>query len=282
MVSDAPSVPPSFPQRQRFPRFGAVAAGTLLCPRPVGRSGAALPAYPFPQRQQFPRFGAVAAGTLLCPRPVGRSGAALPAYPFPQRQQFPRFGAVAAGTLSCSRPVGRSGAALPAYPFPQRQRFPRFGAVAESKCAVRHFGRRCGTSRQIGHRKMQFGRVLTGDSRTGPALSHGCIVALSKVYVLRYLLDPLLFAGKQAFYPWSSRWRFLDALIIRCFSKHNLLDYRFCMRGCTPDNSFVILGGVQNTTLVQLKMLPVRMGNSTRLIVMEYTTPIDLPNKMDL
>lgn len=97
-----------------------------------------------------------------------------------------------------------------------------------------------------------------------------------------YLLDPLLFAGKQAFYPWSSRWCFLDALIIRCFSKHNLLDYRFCMRGCTPDNSFVILGGVQNTTLVQLKMLPVRMGNSTRLIVMEYTTPIDLPNKMDL
>lgn len=97
-----------------------------------------------------------------------------------------------------------------------------------------------------------------------------------------YLLDPLLFAGKQAFYPWSSRCCFLDALIIRRFPKHDLLDYRFCMRGCTPDNSFVILGGVQNTTLVQLKMLPVRMGNSTRLIVMEYTTPIDLPNKMDL
>ena len=219
MVSDAPSVPPSFPQRQQFPRFGAVAAGTLLCPRPVVRSGAALPAFPFPQRQRFPRFGAVAAGTLSCSRPVVRSGAALPAFPFPQRQRFPRFGAVAAGTLLCPRPVGRSGAALPAYPFPQRQRFPRFSAVAESKCAVRHFGRRCGTSRQVGHRKMQFGRVLTVDSRTGPALSHGCIVHIIKGLRFALFAGPPAFCRKTGILPVVQQMAFFEHLDYQAFSE---------------------------------------------------------------
>lgn len=81
-------------------------------------------------------------------------------------------------------------------------------------------------------RDKQAGRTSENAIRKGTDLTpervQHCLAdvlsALSEVYVLRYLLDPLLFAGKQAFYPWSSRWHFLDALIIRCFSKHDLLD----------------------------------------------------------
>ena len=129
---------------------------------------------------------------------------------FPQWQCFPQFSAVAAGTLLYPRPVGRSGAALPAYPFPQRQRFPRFGAVAESKCAVRHFGRRCGTSRLVGHRKMQFGRVLTGDSRTGPALSRGCIVRIIRGLYFVLFAGPPAFCRKTGILPVVQQMAFFE------------------------------------------------------------------------
>ena len=73
--------------------------------RPCCRSSARhCPSVPFPQRQRFPRFSAVAAW-LSSRHPFHRPSARhCPSVPFPQRQRFPRFGAVAVPRSGRCRP----------------------------------------------------------------------------------------------------------------------------------------------------------------------------------
>ena len=68
-MQPCPSV--SFPQRQKIPRFSAVAAW-LSSPRPFCRPSVRhYPSVPFPQRQQIPRFGAVAESHSAWPLATG-------------------------------------------------------------------------------------------------------------------------------------------------------------------------------------------------------------------
>ena len=82
----------------------------------------------FPQRQRFPRFGAVAVvrfpvtPSSRCSKAVLRSGG------IPQRQRFPRFGAVAVIRFPVTPSSRYSKAASRSGGIPQRQRFLRFGA----------------------------------------------------------------------------------------------------------------------------------------------------------
>ena len=102
-------------------------------PRPCCRSSVRpYASVPFPQRQRFPRFGAVAAW-LSSPRPFCRPSARpCPSVPFPQRQRFPRFGAVAVLFFSPHPFCRPSAQPCLSVPFPQRQQISQFGAVAES------------------------------------------------------------------------------------------------------------------------------------------------------
>ena len=122
--------PLSYPQRQHFPRFAAVAAWRIRRHN-VHRPHRALSTLlPLPQRQHFPRFAAVAAWRIRS-RNVHRPHSALSTLlPLPQRHRFPRFAAVAAWRIR-SRNVHRPHSALSTLlPLPQRQHFPRFAAVA--------------------------------------------------------------------------------------------------------------------------------------------------------
>lgn len=49
------------------------------------------------------------------------------------------------------------------------------------------------------------------------------------------------------------------------------------MRGCTLDNSFIILDEAQNTTREQMKMFLTRMGFGSKVVVTGDVTQIDLP-----
>ena len=49
------------------------------------------------------------------------------------------------------------------------------------------------------------------------------------------------------------------------------------MRGCTLNNSFIILDEAQNTTPEQMKMFLTRIGFGTKAVITGDVTQIDLP-----
>ena len=93
-----------------------------------------------PQRQRFPRFGAVVAGGFRCSPSERPLRAVFPFGSVPQRQRFPRFGAVAAGGFRCCPSERPLRAVSPFGSIPQRQRIPRFGAVAADRCGKAGIG----------------------------------------------------------------------------------------------------------------------------------------------
>ena len=118
-----------FPQRQRFPRFGAVVESHFPQPPSCRPSGRHSPSASLPQRQHFPRFGAVVESHFPQPPSCRPSGRHCPSASLPQRQHFPRFGAVVESPIPL-RPFYRpSGRHCRHFLFPQRQQIPRFGAV---------------------------------------------------------------------------------------------------------------------------------------------------------